>query len=227
MTDEPWERFAREDAEYYVLTDVGGDRDAPARSQFFASGLAQAERLLQDCEPYVDGRELAIEIGCGVGRVALPLSRRFERLIAVDVSPTMLRKLEENAARDAGAGQIQPMLAHDAWDDADTADLVYSVLVFQHIERFEEIANYVERISRALKPGAVAYLQFDTRPRTLLYHLRNVLPDRLLPRPWRRGIRRIRRAPESLRGLFREHGLEVCRELGPGSEYNAFILRTR
>jgi hypothetical protein len=73
----------------------------------------------------------------------------------------------------------------------------------------------------------VAYLQFDTRPTTLLYHTRNALPDRLLPRPWRRGIRRIGHVPESLQSLFQDHGLDVCRELGPGSEYNTFILRAQ
>lgn len=227
MTDEQWERFAREDAEYYVLTGVSRGRRADTRSEFFESGRKQAERLLEDCKPYLNGRDLAIEIGCGVGRVALPLSRQFARLIAVDVSPTMLSKLEENAARDVAAGHIESMLADQAWDDPNTADLVYSVLVFQHIERYEEIASYVGRISRALRPAAIGYLQFDTRPRTVLYRMRNALPDRLLPRPWRRGIRRIRRGSESLRSLFGEHGLEVCRELGPDSEYHAFIVRAQ
>jgi hypothetical protein len=46
----------------------------------------------------------------------------------------MLSKLEENAARDAAASHIQSMLASDAWDNPNNADLVYSVLVFQHIE---------------------------------------------------------------------------------------------
>ena len=227
MTDERWERFAREDAEYYVLTDVGRGRRAHTRSEFFESGRKQAERLLEDCKPYLDGRDLAIEIGCGVGRVALPLSRQFARLIAVDISPTMLSKLEENAARDVAAGHIESMLAGQAWDNPNTADLVYSVLVFQHIERFEEIARYVERISLALKPRGVAYLQFDTRPTTLLYRGRNLVPDPLLPRSWRKGIRRIRRVPESLRNLFQVHGLQVCHELGRESEYHAFIVRSQ
>jgi SAM-dependent methyltransferase len=227
MSDECWERFAREDAEYYVLTDIGRGRRAETRSEFFESGRKQAERLLEDCKPYLNGRDLAIEIGCGVGRVALPLSRQFARLIAVDISPTMLSKLETNAARDAGAGRIQTMLARQAWDNPNTADLVYSVLVFQHIESFEEIARYVERISLALKPRGVAYLQFDTRPRTLLYRGRNLVPDPLLPRSWRKGIRRIRRVPESLRNLFRAHGLHVCHELGRESEYHAFVLRSQ
>jgi SAM-dependent methyltransferase len=225
LTDERWEAFAREDAEYYVLTDLGREGGAQARRAFFESGERAAERILADCAAYLAGRELAIEIGCGVGRIALPLSRRFGRLIAVDISPTMLRKLEENAARDPGAGQVEPMLADDAWDVPDTADFVYSVLVFQHLDRFDDIARYVERISRTLKPGAIGYLQFDTRPRALLYRFRNTLPDALLPRPWRRGIRRIRRRPESLRSLFRDHRLAICEEVGSESEYHAFVVR--
>jgi SAM-dependent methyltransferase len=225
LTDDRWEGFAREDAEYYVLTDLGREPGAEARRAFFESGREQADRLLTECAPYLAGRELAIELGCGVGRIALPLSRHFGKLIAVDISPTMLVKLKENAARDAGAGHVEPMLAGASWDVADTADLVYSVLVFQHIDRLEDIARYVDRLSRTLKRGGIAYLQFDTRPRTLLYRVRNVLPDAVLPTPWRRGIRRIRRRPGSLRRLFNEHALEICNEVGPDSEYHAFIVR--
>jgi SAM-dependent methyltransferase len=223
MTDERWERFAREDAEYYVLTGIGRAPDSEARRAFFASGEAEAERILARCAPHLDGRELAIEIGCGVGRVALPVARRFRRVIGVDVSPTMLRKLEENAG--GAEGLIEPMLADEPWDDGARADLVYSALVFQHVEDFAAIASYVRRVARALKPAGVAYLQFDTRPRSLSYRIRNLLPDALLPGHWRRGLRRIRRSPSSLRDLFRDAGLEIASELGAGSAEHVFVLR--
>jgi SAM-dependent methyltransferase len=227
VNDERWDRFAREDAEYYVLTDLGRHAGAEGLRKFFETGRAEARRLLDRCRPYLGRRELAIEIGCGVGRVAVPMSSEFDRLIAVDVSPTMLEKLEEHAARDPTAGVIEPMLANTRWDEPDSADFIYSVLVFQHIERFEEIVAYLERVSHALRPGAVAYLQFDTRASTLPYRVRNALPDRLLPLQWRKGIRRIRRSSASLRRLFAENSLDLCAEHGHESDYHAFIVRAQ
>jgi hypothetical protein len=71
----------------------------------------------------------------------------------------------------------------------------------------------------------MALLQFDTRPRSPAYRLRNALPDGLLRRQWRRGIRRIRRRPAQLAALFDAAGLPVVRELGPRTEEHVFILR--
>jgi SAM-dependent methyltransferase len=222
MTDERWEEFAREDAEYYVLTGIGRAPGPEARREFFASGEAEAERILATCGSHLDGRELAIEIGCGVGRVALPIARRFTRVIGVDVSPTMLKKLAENAARAEVA--VEPVLADEPWDERGQADLVYSVLVFQHIDDFEAIARYVRRIARALKRTGIAYVQFDTRPRSVAYRVRNLLPDAVLRDEWRRGLRRIRRPPAQLRELFGDSGLAIVAELGAGSEEHVFVL---
>jgi SAM-dependent methyltransferase len=223
VTDNRWERFAQVDAEYYVLTDIGREPDEEARREFFASGEAEADRILARCEPHLGGHDVAIEIGCGVGRVAIPVSRRFGRVVGVDVAPTMLAKLRENAAK-AGA-VVEPTLAADSWDEPERADLVYSVLVFQHLPALAAIAAYVHRLAQALKPTGIGYLQFDTRPATLGYHARNVLPDAVLPRRWRRGLRRIRRSATTLRGLFREAELEVLSEAGPDSEEHVFIVR--
>jgi hypothetical protein len=71
----------------------------------------------------------------------------------------------------------------------------------------------------------MALLQFDTRRPTAAYRLRNALPDVFLPRPWRQGIRRIRRSPSQLAALFDDAGLQLVRELGPQTEEHVFILR--
>ncbi len=62
-------------------------------------------------------------------------------------------------------------------------------------------------------------------PRTQAYRLRNALPDISLPRPWRRGIRRIRRSPHVLAKILTHARLQVVREEGKGTAEHVFVLR--
>jgi SAM-dependent methyltransferase len=215
-----WETFAREDAEYYIATD--GKRQS--LDEFFESGRDGAAWILEQVAGELPGRDLALEIGCGVGRLLIPMAEHFSQVIGVDVAPTMLQKLSANCER-FGLGNAKPMLADEPWEHLGAADLVYSWLVFQHVADFGLIESTVRRLAGALKKAGLALLQFDTRPPTAAYRLRNALPDGLLPRPWRRGIRRIRRSPSQLAALFDAAGLQLVRELGPQTEEHVFILR--
>jgi hypothetical protein len=96
--------------------------------------------------------------------------------------------------------------------------------VFQHIEDASVIADYISRIGRALRPGGVAQLHFDTRPPSFLYRARKYVPDRLLGRTQRRGIRRVRRDPEWIRRQIQGAGLEIVGEREPRSAGHWFVL---
>jgi SAM-dependent methyltransferase len=215
-----WEAFARQDAEYYIATD--GKKQS--LDEFFESGRDGAAWILEQVAGELPGRDLALEIGCGVGRLLIPMAEQFSQVIGVDVAPTMLAKLEANCER-FGVGNAEPMLANEPWERRGAADLVYSWLVFQHVADFGLIDSTVRRLAGALKPAGAALLQFDTRRPTAAYRLRNALPDAFLPRPWRRGIRRIRRSPSQLAALFDAAGLQLLRELGPQTKEHVFILR--
>lgn len=51
MSGTRWERFAREDAEYYILTGLETEPDAGRLDAFFASGREQARAILERCAP--------------------------------------------------------------------------------------------------------------------------------------------------------------------------------
>jgi hypothetical protein len=80
-------------------------------------------------------------------------------------------------------------------------------------------------IRTLLQKHGIAYVQFDTRPSTALYRLKTRLPDFLLPRFRRRGIRRIRRAPEEIEASIKRAGLEIVAQLTPRTEYHRYVLR--
>ena len=106
-----------------------------------------------------------------------------------------------------------------------TVSYAYSFLVFQHIADFEIIDNYIKRIAGCLKENGIAQLQFDTRSKSLIYKIRNNLPDFLLPKNQRKGIRRIRRNPKMLRNAFHEYELQIEKEIKPGTATHTFVLK--
>jgi SAM-dependent methyltransferase len=214
---EQWEQFAREDAEYFVQV------PRPGHDEFFAHGRRLVRNMLAVVSPYLPARDLAVEIGCGTGRLAIPMAHHFKRVIAVDIAPTMLGHLQANCER-FGVENVVGMLADDEWEQPETADLVYSREVFQHIVDASVIAAYGASIRQVLKPDGVAYLHFDTRPATVAYRARNLTPDYLLPRPWRRGIRRIRRSVAFVEALVERHSFRMLAEHGRESREHCVLL---
>lgn len=225
--DETWEHLARDNAEYYILTEDVDFSTRQGQQHFYDSGSADADGIWTQSRRWMDADPVtAVEIGCGIGRLTLPMAKRVAELRAVDVSPTMLRRLAENCAA-AGVDVVRGFLPQEEWDTGRPVDFAYSRWVLQHIPDFEVIDGYVARLATCMRRGAVAHLQLDTRPGTVGYHLRNALPDFILPRRWRRGVRRIRRTAAELRALFARHGFSVVEELNPDSTDHVFVLARR
>lgn len=225
MSQNRWEEFARADAEWYILTEDHDYSTEEGMQAFFRSGQAVADSILADVGDRITRWDTALEIGCGVGRLTLPMSRRFSRVLAVDVAPSMLHKLERNATT-ACADGIEGFLPEGAWDKQGPVDFAYSSIVFQHIEDYALIDAYIARIAGCLRPGGITNLHFDTRPKTPAYWAVRYSPDGVLPKPWRRGIRRVRRTSAQVAASVRNHGLRIVQEIEPGSA-NHRVLATR
>jgi SAM-dependent methyltransferase len=222
-----WERFAKENAEFYIYTLPGVDFATSAgQAVFRQTGRDDVDLILEECKAHLNGFGRAIDIGCGVGRLAMPMAERFTEVIGVDISPTMISKLRDYC-RDAGTANIRGFLAHEPWSEHGPADLIYSLIVFHHIEDWSIIADYFARVANCLADNGVCYTQFDTRRRTLPYFALRLLPDFVLPAPFRKGVRRVRRRPVDLRRLFDSCALTVLDEFRPDTDYHAFVLRHR
>ena len=221
LRENPWDRFAKDDPTFYIATHTRWrwrEEDA-----FWKSGERTVRFMWDHAYPRLTQHRLAIEIGVGIGRLAVPMAKRFMRLKVVDASPIMLGQLQLRCQQ-FGVCNMESYPDSAAWD-TEPADFVYSALTFQHMPELQTIDGYIERIARCL--NGIAFLQFDTRPQAKLAQLRGHLPDRFLPRTWRRGMRRVRRAPDVLREMFSRHGLQVEEELGPNSALHAFVLSKR
>jgi len=180
----------------------------------------------------LEGRfETALELGCGVGRLVLPMAGHFRQVIGLDISKEMVRLGQELAAERtiANAEFIHIANPYDLKQQlakrGGSVDFAYSLLVFQHIDCWPILDAYLEAISFLLAPQGIAYLQFDTRKKNLAYQAKMVLPDFVLPRFLRRGIRRIRRNPQDLEAVFADVGLHLVDSISPGTNYHCYVLR--
>jgi cyclopropane fatty-acyl-phospholipid synthase-like methyltransferase len=222
---EAWEKFAQENAEFYILTHKHVDFNSDqGKEYFFKTGIEDTQVLLSNALPFIGSKERALEIGAGIGRLALAHAHVFKELVAVDISKTMLEKLSAMAFQ-TGISNIRTCLSDEPWDLQKPYNYIYSFIVFQHIAEFKVIEHYIHRIAGSLASDGIAQLHFDTRPASVVYRLRNILPDILLPSSQRKNIRRTRREASELRKIFRDLNLQILQEINPDSANHFFLLR--
>lgn len=216
---ESWERFAREDPLFFIETDprLRGNLD-----EFLTSGRALADRALGLAGDGL-GRERVLEIGCGMGRTAIGFARHFARVDGIDVSPTMIARARELGLPGNVTLALTPGDGHIDHGDGEF-DLVFSHLVLQHVPDAETVALYLAETARVLRPHGRAVLQFDTRPPDLASRVAHAVPDLLLPRRYRRHMRRVRRRPEWVDRAVAGAGLRVQREEGRGGADHWLVL---
>ncbi len=158
-----WNRRAREDANYYVAF---GRRDQDD-VEFFATAADVVRNLTRELHrlPGGDARSRrALEIGCGPGRLMLPMSRYFGDIHGVDVSEDMIRLAKEKL-RDIPHAYASVASGADLAGFADESfDFVYSYAVFQHIPSRDVVFNYLSEALRVLKPDGVLRCQINGLP---------------------------------------------------------------
>ena len=118
---------------------------------------AEEIRLLQT-SGVLDRTSTVVDLGAGSGQFAVAVAPVCRRVVAVDVSPVMLRQLVENVersgARNVEAGNAGFLTYTHA---GDRADLVYSRYALHHLPDFWK-ALALRRIAELLRPGGVLRL---------------------------------------------------------------------
>lgn len=192
-TDRHWNEWGARDPYFSVL---GVDRFRAGsigqhRTEFFATGENSIlEALAQLDRHFGPGRQgAALDFGCGVGRLTLPLARRFDRVVAVDVAETMRGEAARNLA-EAGLGNVALHAAVAPLVGRERFDLVISYIVLQHIPVRPGMAILRDLVA-LLAPGGrfslhLSVRRFDGPAQRLAYWLRNTVP----PARWLLNLRR-------------------------------------
>lgn len=97
--------------------------------------------------------DVAVDLGCGSGQLALPLASYAKHVIAVDIAPTMLEILSKKAASqqisnvETRCDALESLKINDA-----SVDLIVSNYVLHHLADTDKAA-IVNASHRWLKPG--------------------------------------------------------------------------
>lgn len=179
-TDKAWKKWGQEDPYFAVLAD---ERFATStieqhREEFFAMGDKFIDHVLRRFERHFGplSRGRALDHGCGVGRLSLPLGRTFEEVVAVDVSPNMLAEARKNSAT---RSNVTFAIADDVLTAADGQfDFVNSHMVLQHVPVGRGLRIIDQLLSR-VRPGGGFHIHVSWRtdrggPRWLYWASANV-----------------------------------------------------
>jgi SAM-dependent methyltransferase len=159
-----WEELAALDPLWAVLSEPDRKGGRWELDSFLATGELEVARTLGRVAELglPERRERALDFGCGVGRVTRALASRFEQVVGLDASRTMVehaRRINEDMPNASFvAGSLDRL-------DPGSFDLVWSVLVLQHLAP-DEVEPAVERLVELARPGGAVVFQLPhaTRP---------------------------------------------------------------
>jgi len=155
-----WDALARADPGIYV-----GD---PARA------LAELESLFGRLGADPRGGT-CVEVGCGPGRMTGYLAERFDRVLALDVSPAMVAQARARSYAEGWDNVAFEVVCGERLDGVagGMADVVVCYLVLQHLPARRLVEAYLSEIGRVLAPAGTAFIQLP------------VLEPGLVARAWR------------------------------------------
>ncbi|HJP60816.1 MAG TPA: class I SAM-dependent methyltransferase [Gemmatimonadaceae bacterium] len=162
-SDRDWERFGSTDPYFAVLTapEFHGRPSGAERARFFQSGVDHIDTMFSIIHEHLDpsfAPERALDFGCGVGRLLIPLAARCRDVTGMDISPSMLAEARRNCDA-AGATAVRLVQSDDNLSALDGEfDFIHSYIVLQHIPlvRGETI---IRSLARRLAPNGIAMIQ--------------------------------------------------------------------
>jgi ubiquinone/menaquinone biosynthesis C-methylase UbiE len=215
MTDRyrnQWEALGTNDPYWAVLTDPRMKDGRWNKEEFFQTGVDEIDSLLKKIHRLgIQLKfELALDYGCGVGRLSRALSTSFQRVLGVDISEAMLSEARSVNVR---FDNIQ-FLCNNGQSLAGIADgsvdFIYSNIALQHAPRKTQ-SLLIREFCRVLRPGATLVFQTPSHQnlRTVNGFLNLLLGNRVL-----NMIRKIKYGKERVMEMHTIRREEVLKLLG-------------
>jgi SAM-dependent methyltransferase len=159
---ETWDSLGREDPMWAVMTQPG-KRNAWNADDFYRTGEVEISTELEWVESIgadLPAKGIALDFGCGLGRLTQPLAKRFGQAIGVDIATSMI----EGARAANGLGDSCRFVVNEREDlsflDDASVDFVFSHIVLQHMPP-PLAERYIREFVRVLKAGRHGYFQMN------------------------------------------------------------------
>lgn len=164
-TDKQWEKWGESNPYYGVLTEdrfLTNNLSESDKAEFFNSGREYIDYVLGQVKSHIDYDFIpmrAIDFGCGVGRLVIPLSEVSDEVIGIDVSPSMLNEAQKNC-EERSVKNVKFIESDDRVSLLKGEfNFIHSFIVFQHVpvKRGEVILSH---LLAHLKAGGVCAVHF-------------------------------------------------------------------
>jgi SAM-dependent methyltransferase len=163
QTDHDWEYFGKTDPYWAVVTNESFRRenlDESVKEFFFRTGEEYIDEIFKTICTKLDtdfAPSRALDFGSGVGRLALPLAGKCEKVVGVDVSDSMLKEAKA-VVKERGVSNIDFIKGDDTLSGLQGGfDLINSYIVLQHIP-VERGIKLFSRLVDLLRDGGVGVL---------------------------------------------------------------------
>ena len=173
-----WDRHAQKDPMWAVLSDPAKKGRKWDLQEFMRNGEREIALLWHQLAQLqlVPGHHTALDFGCGIGRLAQALARRFDLVVGVDISPSMVA-VARNIDRYPSIVDYMCNPHPDLRDlHSRSSDFIYSNIVLQHVVPQLSI-GYLNEFFRLLKPGGVLVFQLPSHQEPQAEPTTRPMPD--------------------------------------------------
>jgi SAM-dependent methyltransferase len=159
-----WNELAELDPYWAILTAPGTRFGAWDSKAFFATGAKEIDDMMRHAAQlgHPQGRARALDFGCGLGRLTRPLAGHFDESLGVDISEGMVQQARRLNAEVPGASFVVNAAGDLRRFEDQSFDLVYSVIVLQHVPDRGAIECYIGEFCRVLRHGGLAVFQLPS-----------------------------------------------------------------
>jgi ubiquinone/menaquinone biosynthesis C-methylase UbiE len=163
-TQKNWDKLARTDPLYGVASDPEKRGRKWDENEFFSTGVTQIDSMLEYGRAHgirIPGGKV-MDFGCGVGRLSQALSRHFDSVTGVDISPRMV---ELAKSYDKSGGKCAFLLneKNDLTIFGDGIfDFIFTDMVLQHMAPRYAL-DYIREFARVLKNDGLMVFQLPQK----------------------------------------------------------------
>ena len=184
-TDKQWKLFGKKEPYFGVLSDekyLSENITMEDKNLFFKSGFNHLNNVIKNIQIHYDKNfeiKTALDFGCGVGRVVIPLSKYAECIIGVDISDSMIEESKKNC-NEQSICNAKFIISDDNLSALNNKfNFLHSYIVFQHIIPKRGLLIF-KKLIKNLEHGGIGVVHFtyarDSYQKYIVHFLKNKIP---------------------------------------------------